>query len=79
MSMRTSFIVTAAFVAAVPLAVLQAAAQDKPTSACKARDVAHELQIPLIDYHGEILRRRPKDWDGAADSFKKYEGQDWTP
>lgn len=40
------------------------------------RDVAQELQVPLIDYHAEILRRRSKDWDGAADAFKKHEGYD---
>lgn len=40
------------------------------------RDVARELQLPLIDYHGELLRRRSKDWDGAADAFKKYDGYD---
>jgi hypothetical protein len=41
-----------------------------------ARDVARELQVPLIDYHADIFRRRPKDWDGAADAFRKYEGYD---
>ena len=30
-----------------------------------AREVARELAVPLIDYHAEILKRRPGDWDGA--------------
>ena len=30
------------------------------------RKVAVELKVPVIDYHGEILRRRPADWDGAV-------------
>ena len=39
-----------------------------------ARQVARELHVPLIDYHAEILRRRPKDWDGASEAFRAYEG-----
>ncbi len=39
-----------------------------------ARQVARELQVPLVDYHAEILRRRPGDWDGAAEPFRAYEG-----
>jgi len=39
-----------------------------------ARKVARELSVPLIDYHGEILERRPTDWDGATDGFKSFEG-----
>jgi lysophospholipase L1-like esterase len=38
-----------------------------------AREVAQELRLPLIDYHAEILRRRPKDWDGALEAFRGYE------
>lgn len=34
------------------------------------REVAGELAIPLVDYHREILKRRPEDWDGALDRFK---------
>jgi hypothetical protein len=41
-----------------------------------ARDLARELSLPLVDYHGEILKRRPTDWDGATDAFRKYEGYD---
>jgi hypothetical protein len=42
--------------------------------AAAAREVARELQLPLIDYHAEILKRRPQDWDGASDRFKEYDG-----
>ena len=35
-----------------------------------ARTIARELSVPLVDYHAEILKRRPNDWDGATDDFK---------
>jgi hypothetical protein len=34
-----------------------------------ARKIAADLQVPLVDYFDEILRRRPTDWDGA-EQFK---------
>jgi lysophospholipase L1-like esterase len=37
-----------------------------------ARRVARELAVPLVDYHAEILKRRPLDWDGAADEFQNF-------
>jgi hypothetical protein len=37
---------------------------------------AQELKVPLIEYHAEIVRRRPEDWDGALDKFKDYHGYD---
>jgi hypothetical protein len=40
------------------------------------RDVARELSVPLIDYRAEILKRRPDDWDGAADAFREYQEYD---
>lgn len=40
------------------------------------RRIARELQLPLTDYHGEILKRRPDDWDGASDQFRPYQGYD---
>jgi hypothetical protein len=40
------------------------------------RKIAREMEVPLTDYHAEILRRRPDDWDGAADQFRQYEGYD---
>ena len=36
------------------------------------RKLAAELKVPLIDYHAEILRRRPADWDGADPKFSAY-------
>jgi hypothetical protein len=41
-----------------------------------ARKVAKDLQVPVCDYHGEILRRRPDDWDGASAKFKEFKGYD---
>jgi lysophospholipase L1-like esterase len=41
-----------------------------------ARNVARELSVPLVDYHAEIMKRRPDDWDGATDAFKEFEGHD---
>ena len=41
-----------------------------------ARKVAHELSVPLVDYHAEILKRRPNDWDGANDEFRASESYD---
>ena len=41
-----------------------------------ARKIARELSVPLVDYHAEILKRRPDDWDGATDAFKAFEGHD---
>ena len=38
------------------------------------RKIAHEMKVPLIDYHAEILKRRPNDWDGAAKEFSEYQG-----
>jgi hypothetical protein len=35
--------------------------------------IARELKIPVIDYYGEILRRRPDDWDGRLPQFKGLE------
>ena len=37
-----------------------------------ARKIAKELHVPLSDFHAEILKRRPNDWNGAADEFKGY-------
>ncbi|HUF60797.1 MAG TPA: SGNH/GDSL hydrolase family protein [Verrucomicrobiales bacterium] len=36
-----------------------------------ARRVARDLRVPLIDYHAEILKRRPEDWDGSAPQFRE--------
>ncbi len=38
------------------------------------RQIAIDMKIPLTDFHAEILKHRPGDWDGALDRFKSYEG-----
>ena len=40
------------------------------------RRIARDLNVPLTDYHAEILQRRPDDWDGAADQFRQHQGYD---
>jgi len=40
------------------------------------RRVARKLRVPLVDYHREILKRRPSDWDGASEKFAAYDGYD---
>ncbi len=40
------------------------------------RRVAGDLKVPLCDYFAECLKRRPDDWDGAADRFKEYKDYD---
>jgi lysophospholipase L1-like esterase len=31
--------------------------------------IARHFQIPVIDYYGEIMKRRPEDWNGALPKF----------
>jgi hypothetical protein len=38
--------------------------------------VAREEKVPLVDLFGEVLRRRPDDWDG---SLKKFSGTPGNP
>jgi hypothetical protein len=38
--------------------------------------VCRGLKVPLIDYYGEALRRRPDDWNGAGPQFKGTFGKD---
>ncbi len=40
------------------------------------RKIARDLNVPLIDLHGEILKRRPADWNGALEKFSEYQGYD---
>jgi len=40
-------------------------------------DIAREERVPLVDYFGEILRRRPDDWDGSLKKFKDVPGDDY--
>jgi hypothetical protein len=35
------------------------------------RKIASDTNVPLIDYCGEILKRRPNDWDGASAQFRE--------
>jgi lysophospholipase L1-like esterase len=41
------------------------------------RRVAKDKQVPLIDYHAEILKRRPDDWDGTLPQFKDLKGSEY--
>lgn len=41
-----------------------------------AARVAAELKIPVCDFFGECLKRRPEDWDGASERFREYKGYD---
>ena len=36
--------------------------------------IAHELEVPVIDYYSEIMRRRPEDWNGRLEKFKPRTG-----
>ena len=40
------------------------------------RTIAREMKVPLTDFHAEILKRRPDDWDGALNKFSQYNGYD---
>jgi len=40
------------------------------------RKLSRELKVPLVDYHAEILKRRPDDWDGALEKFSRYQDYD---
>ncbi len=51
-------------------------AEKAATFADAVRRIAREMQLPLTDYHAEILQRRPDDWDGATDQFRQYQGYD---
>lgn len=41
------------------------------------RKIATELKLPLVDYFGEILRRRPEDWNGALPQFREIPGDEY--
>src|SRR5262249_41368892 len=45
--------------------------------AAAVRRVARDKQVPLIDYHAEILKRRPDDWDGTLAKFKEVKGSEY--
>ena len=50
------------------------AGQEKPCEALAAevRKLATDLKVPLIDYHAEVLKRRPDDWNGSLPKFKEF-------
>jgi lysophospholipase L1-like esterase len=39
--------------------------------------IAREERVPLVDYHAEILRRRPDDWDGTLETFRDLPGDEY--
>lgn len=47
------------------------------TFAEAVKKIAREKKTPLIDYFGEILRRRPDDWDGSLPKFKNTPGDEY--
>ena len=46
--------------------------QNKEPYRLECISMARALKIPLIDYQGEVLRRRPDDWDGSLPQFKEF-------
>jgi len=38
--------------------------------AAAVRKIGREMGVPVVDYFGEILKRRPDDWDGSLEKFK---------
>lgn len=47
------------------------------TFAEAVKKIAREKKTPVIDYFGEILRRRPDDWDGSLPKFKDTPGDEY--
>lgn len=41
------------------------------------KKIAREKNVPLIDYFGETLKRRPEDWDGSLPKFKDTPGDEY--
>lgn len=39
--------------------------------------IARDERVPLIDYFGEVLRRRPDDWDGTLEKFRDVPGDEY--
>jgi hypothetical protein len=40
------------------------------------RKIAADLKVPLIDYHAEIMKLRPDDWNGGLPQFKDDAAKD---
>jgi hypothetical protein len=50
---------------------------DKAATFAQAiRDLAGTLRLPRIDFHADILKRRPQDWDGSLEQFAQWDGYD---
>ncbi len=41
------------------------------------KGLGKELKVPVVDYFGEVLKRRPDDWDGALPKFKDTPGGEY--
>ena len=41
------------------------------------RKIARDQHVPVLDYFGEILKRRPADWDGSLPQFKSLPGDEY--
>jgi lysophospholipase L1-like esterase len=41
------------------------------------KGLGKELKLPVVDYFGEVLKRRPDDWDGALPKFKDTPGSEY--
>ena len=51
----------------------RAGQEDKAKTFAEAtRAIATGFKLPLIDYHAEVLKRRPDDWNGALPKFKEF-------
>jgi lysophospholipase L1-like esterase len=58
----------------VPMLTTVPPASDRPIAReywLAGLSIAHGLKVPVIDYYGEIMRRRPDDWDGRLEKFGK--------
>jgi lysophospholipase L1-like esterase len=41
------------------------------------KKIGRDKNVPVIDYFGACLQRRPKDWDGAGAEFKNSPGNEY--
>lgn len=41
-----------------------------------ARQISNKFNIPIIDYHAEILKRQPEDWDGSLGKYSQWKDYD---
>jgi len=41
------------------------------------KTIAREEKVPVVDYFGEVLKRRPDDWDGSLEKFKNVPGGEY--